>query len=133
MLQKNCSTQFLQERGIFRTMCMIQLYRLQSQNTVFHCNKMKRNTCPWTLLSSIYEVGKAREEVCQEELGVCPCTHTHIHVCRAGVSQELLTTTTVVGWHNPPWGNMGLITVRIWSPTWPWQRFSVHRQCQMSM
>lgn len=69
MLQRNCGTQFLQQRGICRSMCMIQLGRLQSQ--VFYCNEAKRNICPWTLQSSIYEGERAREEVCQEERGVC--------------------------------------------------------------
>lgn len=47
----------------------------------------------------------------------CLSIHPHINVERAGVSQELLTTATVVGWHNPAWGHMVLVTVRIWSVT----------------
>lgn len=43
--------------------------------------------------------------------------HTHTHACRVGVSQDLLTTATVMGWHSPAWGNVELITARIWSVT----------------
>lgn len=59
-------------------MCMIQLYRLHSQDSNFCCNKAKRNVCPRTPLSSIYEVDHARDRLCQEKLFVHTCTHTYM-------------------------------------------------------
>lgn len=58
---------------------------------------------------------KKPERRCVRKNLVSVHAHTHTHVGRAGVSQDLLTT--VVGWHNPAWGNMVLVTVRIWSVT----------------
>lgn len=60
-------------------MYMIQLCRLQSQDTIFYCNETKRNICPWMLQKLNLWIGKSQRGGVSGRTW-CLSMHTHTHM-----------------------------------------------------